>query len=65
MVPKRVEDAMGEMVEESSKEDETTEAQFSGTATASPYHSLSKPDEVFNFWLTGPLTNRKWISTFG
>ena len=64
---------MGELVKESPQDLEITEVQvprlvqFPGTADRLAL-GLSKPDEVFNFWLTGPLTasaKRKGISTSG
>ena len=72
MAPKRLGKTTGKLVQEIPKEDDITEVQvprlvqFPGTADRLAL-GLSKPDEVFNFWLTGLLTalaKWKWISTF-
>ena len=68
-----VEKTTGKLVQESPQDLEIIEVQvpklvqFPGTADRLAL-GLSKPDEVFNFWLTGLLTaspKRKGISTSG
>ena len=73
MAPKREEDSTSESVQDSSQDSINTEIASSaaGATSRDSYRlalGLSKPDEVFNFRLTGPLTasaKRKGISTSG